>query len=52
MLAAESWEDKLKAYVGVRLDYLETHQDFLRIYLTEIRNMMVCGVRMQSEFIR
>src|SRR3954447_22108974 len=29
--AVDSWEEKIKAYVGVRLEYLETHQDFLRI---------------------
>jgi AcrR family transcriptional regulator len=49
MQAAGAWEDKIKAYVGVRLEYLETHQDFLRIYLAEIRSMMVRGMRMQCE---
>jgi len=29
---------------------LDTHQDFLRIYLAEIRGMMVRGAKMQSEF--
>jgi AcrR family transcriptional regulator len=52
MRAVDSWEEKLKAYVGVRLEYLETHQDFLRIYLAEIRGMMVCGLRVHSEFHR
>ena len=50
MQAVDSWEEKIKAYMGVRLEYLETHQDFLRIYLAEIRGMMVCGMRMDSEF--
>ena len=50
MQAVDSWEDKLKEYIGIRLDYLETHEDFLRIYLAEFRNMMVRGGRMQSEF--
>jgi AcrR family transcriptional regulator len=50
MEAAESWEDKLRAYIDVRLDYLDSHRDFLRIYLAEIRSMMVRGVRMQSDF--
>ena len=50
MQTVNSWEEKIKAYVGVRLEYLETHQDFLRIYLAEIRGMMVCGLRMDSEF--
>ena len=26
--AADAWQDKLKAYVEVRLDYLEENQDF------------------------
>src|SRR5918993_5123402 len=30
--AAATWQEKLRAYVDVRLDYLETHRDFLRIY--------------------
>ncbi len=30
MNAVDAWQDKLKAYVSVRLDYLETHQDFLK----------------------
>ena len=49
MNAVEAWQDKLKAYVNVRLDYLETHQDFLRIYLAEIRSMMVRGMRMKAD---
>lgn len=50
MQAVDSWEEKIKAYVDVRLEYLESHPDFLRIYLAEIRGMMVCGMRMDSEF--
>src|SRR5688572_16991029 len=49
MNGAGAWQDKLKAYVSVRLDYLETHQDFLRIYLAEIRSMMVRGERMNAD---
>lgn len=49
MLQAESWDDKLKAYVELRLEYLENHEDFIRIYLAEIRNMMVRGTKMQCE---
>jgi AcrR family transcriptional regulator len=49
MEAAATWPDKLKAYMDVRLDYLESHQDFLRIYLAEIRSMMIRGMRMQSD---
>jgi AcrR family transcriptional regulator len=49
MQAVDTWEDKLKTYVDVRLDYLESHSDFLRIYLAEIRTMMVRGMKMQSD---
>lgn len=49
MQAVDSWQDKVKAYVTVRLEYLESHQDFLRIYLAEVRGMMVRGMRMHSE---
>jgi AcrR family transcriptional regulator len=49
MLQAESWDDKLKAYIELRLEYLENHEDFIRIYLAEIRNMMVRGTKMQCE---
>src|ERR1700686_3697420 len=39
MSAADTWQDKLGAYLRVRLRYFETHQDFLRIYMTEFRGM-------------
>lgn len=52
MEAATAWQEKLRAYVDVRLEYLETHQDFLRIYLAEIRSMMVRGARMSAEFFQ
>src|SRR4051812_10415881 len=32
MSAAESWQEKLGAYLRVRVEYFERHQDFLRIY--------------------
>src|SRR5205809_6141050 len=38
LAAATTWKDKLRAYIGVRLDYFDAHQDFVRIYLTEFRN--------------
>src|SRR5918993_87591 len=47
--AAPDWQQKLKAYVFTRMEYLDQHEDFLRIYLAEIRTMMVRGVRMQCE---
>src|SRR5450432_2999293 len=37
MCAASSWREKLGAYLQVRIRYFETHQDFLRIYMTEFR---------------
>src|SRR5437016_14165990 len=37
MAAANSWRDKLRAYMEVRFSYFETHQDFVRIYMTEFR---------------
>lgn len=49
MQAADSWQDKVKAYILVRLEYLESHQDFLRIYLAEVRGMFVRGMRMHPE---
>ena len=49
MQAVEAWDEKLKAYVDVRLAYLETHQDFVRIYLGEFRSMIVRGGRVPSE---
>lgn len=49
MQAAETWQEKLRAYVEVRLEYLDKHEDFLRIYLAEIRRQMVCGMRMQAD---
>ncbi|HYO80538.1 MAG TPA: TetR family transcriptional regulator [Bryobacteraceae bacterium] len=49
MEQAGTWQDKLKAYVDVRLEYLETHQDFIRIYLAEFRSMMLCRVRVSSD---
>ncbi|MEJ7606051.1 MAG: TetR/AcrR family transcriptional regulator [Bryobacteraceae bacterium] len=47
--AADGCQDKLKAYVEVRLEYLENNRDFLRIYLAEIRSMMVRGVRLSCD---
>ncbi len=43
MGAAATWRDKLGAYLQVRLDYFEAHQDFLRIYMTEFRGMCMQG---------
>ena len=49
MEQAATWRDKLQAYVDVRLEYLDTNQDFLRIYLAEFRGMMLCGARMSAD---
>lgn len=52
MDAAGTWQEKLRAYMDVRLEYLETHQDFLRIFLAEVRGMMVRGARMNAELFQ
>ena len=43
--AAATWQEKLSAYVGVRLEYFDAHQEFLRIFLAEFRTMMLRGGR-------
>jgi AcrR family transcriptional regulator len=50
MAAAECWQGKIRAYVEVRLEYLQSHQDFIRIYLGEIRRTMVRGAPVCSDF--
>ncbi len=40
---AGSWHEKVRAYMQVRLDYLERHRDFVRIYMAEFRSMMLRG---------
>jgi AcrR family transcriptional regulator len=52
MAAAETWRDKLRAYVEVRLRYFDEHQDFLRIYMTEFRTMCMLGKPLDSELYR
>ena len=49
MEEVQSWQDKVRAYIRVRLEYLDTHEDFMRIYLSEFRSMMVRGMRVQPE---
>jgi len=49
---AECWQEKLRAYVEVRLAYLESHQEFLRIYLAEIRSSMLRGAPVNCELIQ
>jgi AcrR family transcriptional regulator len=51
MLSAATWRDKLRAYLQVRLDFFEAHQDFLRIYMTEFRGMCMEGKSLSAEFI-
>jgi AcrR family transcriptional regulator len=51
MDAAVTWRDKLGAYLKVRLDYFEAHQDFIRIYMTEFRGMCMQGKPLVAEFI-
>jgi AcrR family transcriptional regulator len=51
MSAVSTWREKLGAYLKVRLDYFESHQDFLRIYITEFRGMCMQGKPITAEFI-
>ncbi len=51
MNAATGWREKLAAYLRVRMQYFETHQDFLRIYMTEFRGMCMLGKPLSGEFI-
>ena len=41
MEAAETFREKLEAFLRVRLDYCKSRQDFLRIYLAEYGSMFV-----------
>ena len=52
MEAAECWQEKIRAYVSVRLEYLESHREFLRIYLAEVRSSMLRGAAIGSELGR
>src|SRR5689334_11096948 len=52
MAAAKTWQDKLRAYLEVRLRYFDEHQDFVRIYLTEFRSMCLQGKPLHSELYR
>jgi AcrR family transcriptional regulator len=49
---ATTWREKLRAYVEARLNYLDAHQDFLRIFLMEFRGMYLQGKPLQSELHR
>src|SRR6266568_9506826 len=51
MSAAPTWREKLGAYLQVRLNYFETHQDFLRIYMSEFRGMIMQGKLIDAEFM-
>jgi AcrR family transcriptional regulator len=51
MNAASTWRDKLAAYLRVKLDYFEAHQDFMRIYMTEFRGMCMLGKPLTAEFM-
>src|SRR3954453_8471234 len=51
MNAAATWREKLGAYLNVRMQFFEAHQDFLRIYMTEFRGMCMQGKPLAAEFI-
>lgn len=52
MDAAPCWQSKIREYFTVRLDYLESHKEFLRIFLSEIRGKMIRGAPIGSEFLQ
>jgi len=52
MAAVESWRDKLRAYVEVRIRYFDEHQNFVRIYLTEFRSMCMQGKPLHADLHR
>ena len=51
MNAAATWREKLGAYLNVRMQFFEAHQDFLRIYMTEFRGMCMQGKPLAIEFV-
>lgn len=52
MATANTWQEKLRAYIEVRLRYFDEHQDFVRIYLTEFRSMCIQGKPLHAELYR
>jgi len=52
MGAGDTWRDKLRAYIEVRLRYFDEHQDFVRIYLTEFRSMCMRRKPLHAELYR
>jgi AcrR family transcriptional regulator len=49
MAAAQTWQERLRAYVEVRFRYFEAHEDFLRIYMTEFRSRCMHGKPVSAE---
>ena len=52
MNAVGTWDQKVRAFLQVRLEYLDEHEDFLRIYFSEIRSLMLRGAPMQAELFQ
>ena len=52
MEAVTWWRDKIEAYVRVRLEYLESRTAFFRIYLAEIRSMLLRGLPVHPDFFQ
>lgn len=50
MAAAEKWQDKLRAYVNVKLRAVEQQEDFFRIFMTEFRNICLLDKPLAAEF--
>lgn len=46
---AATCQEKIRAYMETRLEYLTAHQDFFRIYATEFRNMCMQGKAIGAE---
>jgi hypothetical protein len=46
------WQRRARAYAEVRLRYVDEHQDFLRIYMTEFRSMCVMGKPVHGDLYR
>lgn len=50
MQAAANWQDKVRAFVNVRLRTVDQQKDFFRIFVTEVRNMCLLDKPLAVEF--
>lgn len=49
MDAKERWQDKIRAFFEAKLEFLASDIDSVRLYLAEVRSMMLRGVALTSE---